>query len=93
MSPFQKYWRDNSSSPHTPERLICRRFWDDALTSQWTLVSEGLPKVDEFIIWQNENGVISYWQINKDMDDKLIQKLLKGTEYTGPVIRWMRVPK
>lgn len=57
---------------------------------KWVPVSEGLPEIDQFVLWRFESGYILHGVMNKGM---LLDEFLGGDDVSGKITHWMPEPE
>lgn len=51
---------------------------------------DNLPADGEKVLWEYDNGHVVHTYIDSNKID--VELFLKGTKYTGPIVRWMKKP-
>ncbi len=58
----------------------------------WIPIDKELPEIDEFVLFLFENGYPFWDHLDKDYGKSELDRFFKGSEYTGPVVAWARLP-
>ena len=91
LSDDLKYWRAERPDEWTMDDFVRKARKLEALLPQWTRVEDGLPEMDEMVLFWYESGNIVQGCIDKDDADLKIFKMIDclGAKIT----HWMLLPQ